>query len=188
MQRYFFSEVLSGDDKVVLLEEGPFKLEALCKTLTYTFSYYDDDFSYDFSDSSSTSHSSYYPSYSPSYFSDSPFTSHSSYYPSYFTSYTSSSSSFYSEEIVSRAFRVAPYYCSTTRGNLGYPKSIWCSENAMCCGVLLARPCHAVKCSLSQARRSGWEPRRVHRIFNRVGLLGAAKKPEDAPHCDQSRT
>lgn len=83
MQRLFFSEALSDGDKVVLLEEGPFKLEALCKNLTYTYDYGggdDDYYSYYYDDSS------YYSSYSSTY---------STNYTSYYDDSSSSPDSIY---------------------------------------------------------------------------------------------
>lgn len=47
--------MLSGDDKVVLLDEGPFKLEASCKKIVHEYHYhgYDDDY-YNYTSSYST--------------------------------------------------------------------------------------------------------------------------------------
>lgn len=65
----FFSEVLSEDDTVVLLETGPFKLEASCLTITYNFSdLYGSSSSYYTSSSMNNSSSSYYTYDSSSYY------------------------------------------------------------------------------------------------------------------------
>lgn len=55
--------MVEGDPSVVILEAGPFKFEASCKTITYDNNYY---YSSTFSGSTSTSHSGSTSTSSPS--------------------------------------------------------------------------------------------------------------------------
>lgn len=88
-QEVYFSEMLSGDDSVVVLEDGPFRFTASCKTVTYDFDIFSSsDSSSSLSSSSpSSSSSSSSSSYSSSLGGSSRFGLSSS--PSYYYSQTS---------------------------------------------------------------------------------------------------
>lgn len=89
-ERMFFSEVMSENDTVILLEMGPFKLEASCLTVTFNYSdmygYYSDDYMTS-SYNSSSSYTNMYNSSSSDYYYDDLHVEYKVIYPSSHESY-----------------------------------------------------------------------------------------------------